>query len=134
MNAELFWLTLTTALTGLLWVPYVLDRMRVRGIVGALANPTAEDQPLSAWAERMQTAHKNAVENLAVFAVLILTAQVAGASSATTAFAAQLFFWARLAHFVVYSAGIPGARTLAFLVGFAAQVIVAIALFGFVPA
>ncbi|MHA1565723.1 MAG: MAPEG family protein, partial [Alphaproteobacteria bacterium] len=121
MNTELFWLTLTTALTAVLWIPYVLDRMRVRGIVGAMANPKAEDKPLSAWAERARAAHQNAVENLAVFGVLILTAQVAGASSATTAFAAQLFFWARLAHFVVYSAGIPVVRTLTFVAGFAAQ-------------
>ncbi len=130
MNTELFWLTLTAALTALLWVPYVLDRMRVRGIFGAMANPGAEDKPLAAWAERARAAHQNAVENLAIFGVLILIVQAAGASSGTTAFAAQLFFWARLAHFAVYTAGIPVVRTLTFLGGFAAQVIVILALLG----
>ncbi len=134
MNAELFWLTLATVLTGLLWVPYVLDRMRVRGIMGTMANPTAEDQPLSAWAERARTAHQNAAENLVVFAALVLAAQAAGANSGATAFAAQLYFWARLVHFVVYAAGIPGVRTLAFLVGFAAQAIIAVVLLGQVAA
>ena len=30
MTRELFWLTLTVILTGLLWVPYVLNRCQVR--------------------------------------------------------------------------------------------------------
>ena len=29
MPKELFWLTLTVALTGLMWIPYILDRARV---------------------------------------------------------------------------------------------------------
>ena len=37
-KAELFWLTLTTVLTGLVWVPYILDRMAVRGLMGTLVN------------------------------------------------------------------------------------------------
>ena len=39
-KAELFWLTLTTVLTGLVWVPYILDRMAVRGLMGTLDNPS----------------------------------------------------------------------------------------------
>jgi hypothetical protein len=31
MSTELFWLTLTVAMTGLFWVPYILDRITVRG-------------------------------------------------------------------------------------------------------
>ena len=31
MSHELFWLVMTTAMTGLMWVPYILDRMMVRG-------------------------------------------------------------------------------------------------------
>ena len=30
MKTELFWLALTTIMTGLMWVPYVLDRIAVR--------------------------------------------------------------------------------------------------------
>jgi hypothetical protein len=33
MSKELFWLTLTVAMTGLLWVPYVLERITVRGVM-----------------------------------------------------------------------------------------------------
>ena len=41
MTPELFWLTLTVILTGLLWVPYILNRMTVRGLFGTMANPRA---------------------------------------------------------------------------------------------
>ncbi len=30
MSKELYWLVLTAAMTGLLWVPYILDRIMVR--------------------------------------------------------------------------------------------------------
>ena len=40
MTREIFWLTLTVILTGLLWVPYVLNRCKVRGLGGAMANPS----------------------------------------------------------------------------------------------
>ena len=57
MSQELFWLTLTVILTGLLWVPYVLDRIMVRGLMGAMGNPSLDDTPQSAWAQRLQKAH-----------------------------------------------------------------------------
>ena len=31
MSHELFWLVMTAAMTGLMWLPYILDRMMVRG-------------------------------------------------------------------------------------------------------
>ena len=39
MSRELMWLTLTVILTGLLWVPYIIDRCVVRGLMGATAMP-----------------------------------------------------------------------------------------------
>ena len=72
MTRELFWLTLTVILTGLLWVPYVLNRCQVRGLGGAMANPSRNDKPHAEWATRMMFAHDNAVENLVIFAPLVL--------------------------------------------------------------
>ena len=43
MTKELFWLTLTAAMTGLIWVPYILDRVMVRGLMGSMANPSPND-------------------------------------------------------------------------------------------
>jgi uncharacterized MAPEG superfamily protein len=130
MSGELYWLTLTVILTGLLWVPYILDRAWVRGLVGAMANPSPNDRPQSAWAQRLQKAHYNAVENLVIFATLVLTLNVTHHSTASTVLACAVYFWARLAHAVVYALGIPVLRTLAFTVGFLAQAALALAVFG----
>ena len=130
MSKELYWLMLTAAMTGLLWVPYILDRIMVRGAMGATANPSPNDKPQSAWAQRMMAAHTNTVENLVVFAPLALTAQALNIHTASTAFACALFFWCRLVYVVVYTAGIPVLRTLAFAGGLVGQVILALAIFG----
>ena len=37
MSHELFWLVMTTAMTGLLWIPYILDRIMVRGLMATMA-------------------------------------------------------------------------------------------------
>jgi uncharacterized MAPEG superfamily protein len=130
MSKELYWLTLTVAMTGLLWVPYILDRIMVRGAMGATANPSPNDMPQSPWAVRMNAAHSNTVENLVVFAPLVLTAQALNLHTATTAFACALFFWCRLAYVAIYPAGIPVARSLAVAGGFVAQAMLVLAIFG----
>ena len=43
--------------------------------------------------------------------------------------ACAVYFWARLAHLVVYTMGLPVFRTLAFTVGFVAQAVLALAIF-----
>ena len=121
MSAEFFWLVLTVAMTGLFWVPYILDRIGARGLMGTMANPSPGDKPQSVWAQRMMAAHTNAVENLAVFAPLVLVAQALHISTPATAFACILYFWSRLVHFVVYTLGIPVLRTLSFAGGFVAD-------------
>jgi uncharacterized MAPEG superfamily protein len=129
MSKELYWLVLTAAMTGLMWVPYILDRIMVRGLMETLANPSPNDKPQSPWAERMMAAHVNAVENLVVFAALVLTVQALNIHTAATAFACALYFWSRLAHVVVYTAGIPVLRTLSFAGGFVGQAILVLAIF-----
>jgi uncharacterized MAPEG superfamily protein len=129
MPKELFWLTLTTALTGVLWLPYILDRIVVRGLMGAMANPRPDAAPQSPWADRLMRAHDNALENLVIFAVLVLAAHALGIANAITAFACALYFWARLAHAVVFTLGIPVLRTLSFAGGFIAQGLLVLTIF-----
>ena len=129
MTPELFWLTCTVILTGLLWVPYTLNRITVRGVSGAMANPSRNDKPHSEWATRLMFAHDNAIENLIVFAPLVLILSELDYSTKATAYAAAVYFWARVAHLVVYTLGLPVFRTLAFTVGFAAQVVLALGIF-----
>ena len=130
MTKELMWLTLTVILTGLLWVPYILDRIMVRGLMGAMGNPSRNDKPQSGWAQRLYFAHTNAVENLVIFATLVLILDSMGVSTQATVIACAVYFWARLAHVIVYTLGLPVFRTLAFAVGFAAQVVLVLAILG----
>jgi len=129
MTRELFWLTLTVILTGLLWVPYTINRSQVRGLTGAMANPSRGDKPHAPWATRLMFAHDNAVENLVIFAPLVLILNALDYSTTWTALAAAVFFWARLAHVIVYAVGIPVFRTAAFTVGFLAQVVLVLGIF-----
>jgi uncharacterized MAPEG superfamily protein len=124
MKTELLYLTLVTALTGLLWIPYILDRIATRGLLDAVGYP-ANPKPQSPWAVRLMRAHDNAVENLVVFAALVLVANAAGVSNGVVAGAAVVYFWARVVHALAYTLGVPWVRTLAFTVGFAAQVAIA---------
>jgi uncharacterized MAPEG superfamily protein len=72
--------------------------------------------PCSGWAGRAQRAHFNMLENLALFAALVLTAVIAGRTNSATLLGAQLFFWARLAYAVIYVAGIAWLRTAVWFV------------------
>lgn len=128
MKPEVFWLALTAMMTGLMFVPYILDRIAVRGLVRTLGNPAPDDTPQHGWAQRAQRAHLNAVENLVVFAALVAAAQFAGISTQWTVLGCILYFWGRLAHYLLYTAGIPALRTLSFAVAVAGEVLIAIPL------
>mgnify|MGYP003666605313 CR=1 FL=1 len=124
MTKELMYLTWVATLTAVLWIPYILNTIMVRGLGGAVGYPD-NPQPLAAWATRMKAAHYNAVENLVVFAALVLVANAAGISNETTVLACTVYFWARVAHYLIYGFGIPWLRTLSFAVGFLCQIALA---------
>ena len=126
MKPELFWLALTATMTALFWVPYILNRAVRVGLMGTLATPKMNAGPVEdEWAQRARRAHANAAENLVVFAALVAATQLAGIHNDKTALAGALYFWGRLAHFIVYTFGIPYARTLSFTVAWVAQIILA---------
>src|SRR6516162_8237228 len=129
LTPELFWLTCTVILTGVLWIPYIINRSQIRGLSGAMANPTRDAKPHAPWANRLMFAHDNAVENLVIFAPLVLILNEIDYSTKWTVWACAVYFWARLAHLVVYTLGLPVFRTLAFTVGFFAQAVLALAIF-----
>ncbi len=125
------WLALTALMTGLMSLPYVTGRIGAIGLGGAMANPTPEleaSQPQ--WVKRGRAAHYNAVENLVVFATLVLIAQDMNlAARPSVVFASALYFFARLAHYISYSLGVPVLRTLVWTAGFIAILIVAWVIF-----
>ena len=124
MTIELKYLALVATLTALIWIPYILNTIMVRGVLDAVGYPE-NPKPMAPWATRMKAAHYNAVENLVVFAVLVLVANAVGVKGGAAAMACMIYFWARAVHLLAYTFAIPWVRTLAFAVGFGCQVTLA---------
>src|SRR4029078_10647260 len=124
MNTELMYLAWITAFTAIMGIPYILDRAAVWGITDTVGYPDNPKQQ-SAWARRMKVADSNAIDNLVIFAALVLAAHAANVSNAATVFACALYFWSRIVHWFAYTADVPWARTLASTGGFIAQMILA---------
>lgn len=132
METALYYLALSGLLTVLLWTPYIAARLFGWGLGTFLNNypegfpAKAPEQPL--WAARAQRAHLNLVETMpafiAVVVVAALTPNVDAGSAATIGAWAQIFFFARIAHAIVYIAGIPFLRTPVYLVSWLAILII----------
>ncbi|MEE4144225.1 MAG: MAPEG family protein [Halieaceae bacterium] len=54
----------------------------------------------------------NMQENLVIFAIVVLVAHAAGVSNEATVLGASIFFYARVAHAIVYAFGWPMIRPL----------------------
>lgn len=85
MTSELYWLTATTVMTGLLWLPYIVNRVIELGPPSLALFPPPDPPPRAPWAARAIRAHMNAVENLVVFAPLALSIHMTGSASRVTA-------------------------------------------------
>lgn len=123
MTTDLKMLAWVAGLTALMWLPYILSRIMTSGLVPTLTY-RADNEPLPDWAARAKRAHANAVENLAPFAAVVLVAHLAGAANGTTAFWSIIYLWARIIHYLGYTAGLPFVRTLAFAAGWLAIMII----------
>ena len=62
--------------------------------------------------KRLQRLTGNLQENLVMFAIAILVANAVGVSNDTTVLGASIFFYARVAHAIVYAFGWPMIRPL----------------------
>ena len=103
----LVWSTALALTQMLIAVLAAIAQVGLRPLVGNRENLPA----FAGWASRAQRAHRNMLESFAVFAALVLVAQLAGKTNGATALGAQLFFWSRLAYAPVYVIGIPWLRT-----------------------
>jgi uncharacterized MAPEG superfamily protein len=83
-----------------------------------------EPSPIAGRADR---AAKNMLENLVLFAVVVVIARLAGVERARIAPGAAIFFWARVVYFLVYLAGIPLLRTLVWAVSLAGLAMIMLA-------
>ena len=130
LTPELYWLTLTCLMTGLFWVPYILQLILQLGPVRAIWDPTGAHPHDADWALRAKRAHYNAVENLVVFAPLVLVVTLTGTGTPLTATAAAAYLVLRLAHCMIHTAALPVIRTVVFLGGWACQMVLGLTVLG----
>ena len=98
LPTELYWMTLSVAMTAIFFVPYVVYKILETGLWNTLKTPDPEYHPNAEWASRAKRAHNNAVENLVIFCPLVLAVVFLGKQNEITAMASMIFFYARLTH------------------------------------
>ena len=79
--------------------------------LAALAGNRDGMPEVKGWGGRAARAHRNMLENLVLFAALVVVAVVAGKTNSTTLMGAQIFLVARIVYALVYIAGVPWLRT-----------------------
>ncbi len=132
MTTEIYWLVMSVLLTAILWVPIILNRLLEHGIVHGIMDPDGKTDSNVGWANRLMAAHVNAIENLVVFAPLVIILHVLGMSTELTVFASSLYFFSRLAHAILFALRTPILRIVAFLGGFTAEMIFIFTLLGWI--
>ena len=123
MKPELMWLVWAVALAVVQMLVAVTGAFLQVGLPMLVGN--RDNMPaLAGWAGRADRAHHNMLENLVLFAALVLTASLSGKSNDTVVLGAQIFFWARLVYAGVYLIGIPWLRTGVWLVSMIGLVLI----------
>ena len=109
-----FYTGLSAIWIAIAWVPYLLDRIMVRGLVGAMANPSPDLAPQSDWAVRAKAAHVVAIQAFSAFAPLAILAMIRIPEDGYPNILAMTFLIGIFAHYVIYAIGITVLRTLSF--------------------
>lgn len=126
MSSEIYWLVLTVLFSSLLFIPYAYQRIARIGLVRLLVNPLPGDDPFKVeWAHRAYRAHMNAIENIVIFAPLVLAIELTGINNEVTATACATYFVARVFHAPFYIFNTPFVRTIAYFVGLGACLVLA---------
>ena len=128
MTPELTYLFLSALLLAVAWIPHIVGQVMVGGLLTVDDYKNLREQSdFPAWVRRANRAHINLVEQFGAFAALVLIAHSLDVTSSTMVLAAAVFFWARIAHFVVFMSGIGFlmARTIIFTVAWLAIMVFA---------
>ena len=120
---ELSLLIWTAALTILQMLVSALGSITQIGLT-TLAGNRDNLTETTGWASRAQRAHRNMLESIAVFAILVMSAHHLNISNDMTVLGAQLFFWGRVAFSIIYIAGIPWVRTAAWGVSLVGLIVI----------
>ena len=129
MTIELTMLVYAAALLLVLIVVQATSGILAQGVPAMAGNrdDLPPPKPFQARTRRLVDNHR---EGLTLFAPLILAAAVAHVSNGSTVLGAQLFFYARLAHAILYLLGVPWVRALAWAVGMVGTIMVLAAVLG----
>jgi uncharacterized MAPEG superfamily protein len=129
MTTDLWMLVATGLWSALIPTIYGVGRFQIPGgSTWAFGNREAPLE-VAPWVSRAVRAHQNLTENLGLFAILVLVAQVAGKANGATALGATLFFIGRVAHTVTYTAGLIYVRTAVFFLGIIGEIVILAQLF-----
>jgi uncharacterized MAPEG superfamily protein len=103
----LVWATVLTLVQAVIAVHGALMQVGLPMLAG-----NREGMPeIKGWGGRAARAHRNMLENLVLFAILVIAAVLADKTNGTTLLGAQIFFYARIVYALVYIAGLPWIRT-----------------------
>jgi uncharacterized MAPEG superfamily protein len=128
MSVELTMLAYSVALLFVIILIQANAGVMAQGLT-PLANSRDNLPEPSVFQARMKRVVDNHREGLILFAPLVLIAAQQGISTSTTVLGAQLFFYSRVAHAILYILGVPMIRPLAWGVGIAGTVMIFLALF-----
>lgn len=127
-----FYTGLSAVWIAIAWVPYLLDRIMVRGLVGAMANPSPDLTPQSDWAVRAKAAHVVAIQAFSAFAPLAILAMIRIPEDGYPNILAMTFFIGIFAHYVIYAIGITLLRTLSFSLAALSTLALGLRVLGFI--
>ena len=127
-----FYTGLSAVWIAIAWVPYVLDRIMVRGLVGSMANPSSDLAPQSDWAVRAKAAHVVAIQAFSAFAPLAILAMIRIPEDGYPNILAMTFFIGIFAHYVIYVIGITVLRTLSFSLAALSTLALSLRVLGFI--
>jgi uncharacterized MAPEG superfamily protein len=123
MSFELKMLLWSVALTFVQMLVAATATTWQTGVSNNVGHRDGVPQP-TGWAERARRAHRDMVENMILFAPLLVIADIAGRDNRMTEIGAQLFLWSRLAYAIVYIAGVPRLPTAIWSASAAATVLI----------
>ena len=127
-----FYTGLSAVWIAIAWVPYLLDRIMVRGLVGAMANPSPDLAPQSDWAVRAKAAHVVAIQAFSAFAPLAILAMIRIPEDGYPNILAMTFFIGIFAHYVIYAIGLTVLRTLSFSLAALSTLALGLRVLGFI--
>ena len=127
-----FYTGLSAVWIAIAWVPYLLDRIMVRGLVGAMANPSPDLAQQSDWAVRAKAAHVVAIQAFSAFAPLAILAMIRIPEDGYPNILAMTFFIGIFAHYVIYVIGITVLRTLSFSLAALSTLALGLRVLGFI--